>query len=52
MLFKVYAPDGSFLMAESIHELADLCGISQAEARKIYYRKASIVNGFEIINLT
>ena len=52
MLFKVYNQDGTFLMAESIRELADLCGVSLKVARNAYYQKVSRFNDFDVINLS
>ena len=52
MLFKIYNQDGTFLMAESIRELADLCGVSLKVARNAYYQKVSRFNDFDVINLS
>lgn len=54
MIFKVYNEEleSGFIMIESIKELADVCGVTKEEARKAYYRKAMVLNGYEVINYT
>jgi hypothetical protein len=51
-MFKVYQYDTTTpIICNSIAELADLCGVSIGEARRMFYRVAGTVGGFEVVNL-
>lgn len=51
MNFKVYNQDGSFLVVNSMRNLAELTGATKEQAQKIYYKGAGYINGFEVIKL-
>lgn len=50
--FKTYDPAGNAIHIYSISELASFCDVSKKEARKAWYKKITILNGFEIINFS
>jgi hypothetical protein len=52
MLFKVYGPAFAPLFVESIADLAELCGVTIAEARRVYYCAGGVLGGFEVLNVS
>lgn len=52
MMFKVYHTDTDApIFCASIADLAELCGVTQQEARRAYYRMACVLGGFEVLNI-
>ena len=51
MLLKVYEGETA-LFFTTIAYLADFCEVTRQEARKAYYKNMTVLNGYQVINLS